>query len=571
MLLITGESLDGSQARVNYPGVRIVRTKAQRGGRYLFLWLEIDASAKPGQVSIALEKDGVAAQTYGFPLLARGPAEGKFQGFGPDDVIYLIMPDRFADGDLGNDPPAEAPGTFDRGKPRAYHGGDLRGIREHLDYLRDLGVTTVWLTPVVANDNRSAESYHGYGAVDEYDVDRHFGTLKDLQELVATAHQKGMKVVLDMVPNHIGPAHPWVTSPPEPDWFHGTKEQHTVSKGDFQYLVDPHAPPRYWRNVLEGWFANVLPDMNQENPDVAQYLIQNALWWAEETGVDGYRLDTFPYASRSFWAEFHAALKKAYPRFTTVGEVFNPNPVVTSFFVGGRAEDGIDTGVTTVFDFPFANAVHEVVLQGKPAEKFVQVLGNDGLYPHPELLVPFFGNHDVPRFASAPGSSPERLRLAFSILLTMRGIPEMYYGDEIGMTGGGDPDNRHDFPGGFPGDARNAFTAAGRTKEEQVIFAHVQQLLRLRREHGALRRGQLWHVGWDQAAYAFARMTKEERLLVVFNRDDKLHSLALKFGDTPLAGARALQPLLGSRAETVRQDEVELKLSGLELQIYAVQ
>ncbi len=571
MLLITGESLEGMRAKVDYPGVKVVRSKAQPGGRYLFLWLDIDASAKPGEVSIVLERNGAKAQTLAFPLRAREPTAGKFQGFGPDDVIYLIMPDRFADGDLGNDPPAQAPGTFDRGKARAYHGGDLRGVREHLDYLRDLGVTTVWLTPVVANDNRSPESYHGYGAVDEYDVDGHFGTMKDLQQLVGAAHQKGMKIVLDVVPNHIGPGHPWVAAPPEPDWFHGTKEHHTLSTGEFHCLVDPHAPPRYWRALLEGWFANILPDMNQENPHVAQYLIQNALWWAEETGVDGYRLDTFPYVSRSFWSEFHCALKQAYPRFTTVGEVFNPNPVVTSFFVGGRLQDGIDTGVNTVFDFPLATAVHEVVLQGKPAERFVQVLGHDRLYPHPELLVPFFGNHDVPRFASAPGSSPERLRLAFSILLTMRGIPEMYYGDEIGMTGGGDPDNRRDFPGGFPGDLRNAFTPAGRTKEEQAIFSHVQRLLRLRRDDEALRRGQLWHIGWDQQAYAFARITKDERLLVVFNRDDKPHSITLKFGDTPLAGAHLLEPLLGGRAETVRNDEVELKLPGVELQIYSVQ
>ena len=570
-LLITGESLENAKVTVEYPGVRLLRARSQPGGRYLFLWLEVSGDAKPGRVPLNIEVPGAAAVVYSFSLEKRASPEGCFQGLSPDDVLYLIMPDRFADGDPANNHPPESPNHYDRAKPRAYHGGDLRGIRDHLDYLKDLGVTAIWLTPIVDNDNSSEQDYHGYSAVNEYAVEEHFGTLADLQDLVVTAHRKGMKIILDFVPNHIGPRHPWVASPPEPDWFHGTREQHPSFSGDFQFLADPHAPPRFWRNVVEGWFARILPDMNQENPDVAQYFIENALWWAEETGIDGYRLDTFPYVGRRFWSEFHREIRGAYPKFTTVGEVFHPNPDITSFFAGGRTqEDGIDSGVTTVFDFPFAAALYGVVLEDGSPEKIVDVLAHDRLYAHPELLVPFFGNHDIPRFASARNSSPEKLKLAFSILLTMRGTPELYYGDEIGMTGGGDPDNRHDFPGGFPGDARNAFEKSGRTASEQEIFSHVQRLLRLRREHIALRRGRLWHIFWDRSAYAFARIAEGERLLVVFNSNGEIKPVHLSFADTPLAGAHSLLPLFGGSAAAVRDNDVDVKLAARELQVYTV-
>ena len=276
------------------------------------------------------------------------------------------------------------------------------------------------------------------------------------------------------------------------------KENHLVASGDFQYLTDPHAPPKYWRNVEEGWFANVLPDMNQENPDVAKYFIDNALWWVEQTGIDGYRLDTFPYVSREFWSDWHQAVRQVYPHMTTVGEVMNGDPVITSFFVGGRARnDGIDSGVTTVFDYPFYYALREGLLENNSPARIVNILSQDHLYPHPEILWVFAGNHDVSRLAGIKDISLDKIKLAFSLVLTMRGTPELYYGDEIGMPGGNDPDNRRDFPGGFPGDKHNAFTQSGRTSDQQEIFSHVQKLLRLRNEHPALRHGQLWHIAWD--------------------------------------------------------------------------
>jgi glycosidase len=570
MLLMTGQNLESAKVRCEHPGVRVLRSKTTAEGKYLFAWLHIEREIPGGAAKLQIETPAGNTEVD-FPIAQRESVQGKFQGFSPDDVIYLIMTDRFADGDPSNNNPSVSPGLYDRSRPRAYHGGDFRGIQEHLDYLRDLGVTTIWLTPIVDNDNSSAQDYHGYGAVDEYAVEEHFGTLKDLQALVAAAHEKGMKLILDFVPNHVGPRHPWAQSPPEPDWFHGTKEHHLVSSGDFQYLTDPHAPPRYSRNVVDGWFANVLPDLNQENPDVAEYFIDNALWWAEETGMDGYRLDTFPYVSRQFWSQWHQVLEQAYPQMTTVGEVFNSDPAITSFFAGGRTrEDGIDSGVTTVFDYPFYTVLRQVVLQDAPPAGIVGILAQDQLYPHPELLVPFLGNHDVSRLASAKGISIEKLKLAFSILLTMRGTPELYYGDEIGMTGGDDPDNRHDFPGGFPGDKQDAFLESGRTSEQQEIFSHVQTLLRLRHEHTALRRGRLWHIFWDQNSYAFARVSSDESVLVAFNTSADEKFLHLQLTDTPLETAQKLKSLFGGQDAAVRNGSVEITLAGHETQIYAV-
>ena len=571
MILAAGENLGGATVTCDRDGVWLTQSKVTAGGKYLFLWLEIAPDARAGDAAIQIATPS-GKTSVNFSLLAREPSQGKFQGFSPDDAIYLIMPDRFADGDPSNDPPPASPGTYDRSKARAYHGGDFRGIRDHLDYLRDLGVTAIWLTPIVDNDNSSPQDYHGYGAVDEYAVEEHFGTLKDLQDLAAAAYAKGIKMIFDFVPNHIGPRHPWVAAPPEPDWFHGTKEHHLIASGDFQFLTDPHAPPRYWRNVVEGWFANILPDMNQENPDVAEYFIENALWWAEETGIDGYRLDTFPYVSRQFWSEWHRALRQVYPRMTTVGEVMNGEPVITSFFVGDRAQnDGIDSGVTAVFDYPFYYALREGLIENNSPARIVGVLAEDHLYPHPDLLVTFAGNHDVSRLASEKGASLDKIKLAFSIVLTMRGTPELYYGDEIGMTGGNDPDNRRDFPGGFPGDKQNAFTQSGRTPEQQEIFSHVQKLLSLRKEHPALRHGQLWHISWDESSYAFARTTSEERLLVVFNSGATTKTLRLPFAGTPLQGAQKLTPLLGKGGDVeTKNDSADLMLAPNQLEIFSV-
>jgi neopullulanase len=307
--------------------------------------------------------------------------------------------------------PPRSPGAYDRSNPRAYHGGDLRGIQQHLPYLRDLGVTTLWINPIYDNDNHSPADYHGYAAVDFYSVDEHLGTLADYRNLVQHAHRLGMKVLLDMVVNHRGMKHPWLDLPPEPDWLNGDKRNHAVSDGAFDLITDPHIPPEQWKDVVDGWFLNVLPDLNQNNPDVAEYLIENTIWWAEEGALDGFRLDTFPYVPRNFWETFHRSLFQTYPQFATVGEVFHADPTVTSFFAGGQPRyDGIDSGVSSVFDFPFFFGLRDVLLNREPAAQLEQVLREDWLYPHPDRLVTFLGNHDTTRFMGEKTATRDKLK-----------------------------------------------------------------------------------------------------------------------------------------------------------------
>jgi glycosidase len=586
MLLVSGHDLEATNVSCNIPTLRVSRTQATAGGNYLFVWLKIGPETKSG-TAVCRITALKGTTSFELPLAARAPSLGKFQGLSQDDVMYLIMPDRFANGDPTNDEPIEAPGSHDRSKPRAYHGGDLLGIKNHLPYLKDLGVTTLWLTPIVKNG--ATEDYHGYGSVDLYAVDPHLGSLKDYQGLIAEAHQQQMKTFFDAAPNHVGPKHPWVSNPPLPDWFHGTFERHldsfsplkrsfygqpagqAVSNDPFESLADPHAPPWMKRNLTEGWFFGILPDMNTESQVVAQYLLQNSIWWTEISGLDGFRVDTFPYVGRRFWADWHAGLRRLYPNLTTVGEVFHADPSVTSFFAGGaRRSDSIDTGLSTLFDFPMFFTLRDVLLHGAPAGRIADVLRQDALYPHPEWLVPFFANHDLTRFASEPGSSPAKLKLAFGLTLTLRGIPEIYYGDEIGMPGGGDPDNRRDFPGGWIGDSNDAFTPSGRTRDQKEIFSFVQSLLHLRREHSALRGGRLWHLASDDPYYVFLRESEEERLLVAFNNSDQAQELRVPLNGTPAQDAAGVTLLFGKAKVSLDRREIELRMPAQSVSIFAL-
>src|SRR6202142_965869 len=584
MLLLSGKNLDATQVNCNLPEVIVSRTQATAGGDYLFVWLKFTAELKPG-TAICRITTAKGKTSFELPVAARKQILGRNLGLAPDDVLYLIMPDRFADGDPTNDQPAEFPGSYDRANPRAYHGGDLRGIREHLGYLKDLGVTTLWLTPIVKNG--ATRDYHGYGAVNLYAVDPHLGTLQDYQDLIAGAHKQHMKVFFDAVPNHVGPLNQWVANPPLPDWFHGTAAQHIttgsplkpsfygqadkkeVTSDIFESQEDPHTPPQMRKNLTEGWFAGILPDLNTENPMVALYLIQNSIWWAEISGLDGYRVDTFPYVSRSFWAEWHSGLRRLYPRLSTLGEVFHPDPEVTSFYVGGRKGwDGIDTQLTTVFDYPLYFTLRDVLLRGAPAGRLANILRQDSLYPHPDFLVPFFANHDVTRFASQPGATSARLKLAYGLTLTLRGIPQLYYGDEIGMPGGGDPYNRRDFPGGWQSDPKNAFTREGRTAEQQEIFEYVQTLLRIRREHNALRGGKLWHLSSDDSSYVFLRESDEEKLVVAFHNGASSRDMAISLRGTSAEGTAGISAVFGDGQADLAGQQLRLHLPAESISIF---
>jgi glycosidase len=573
MLLVHGEGLNHAQFTVEGKGVSLINTQASTNGHWAFLWLEIHSASAQTLSVTASNEQGKARES--FRLTERSHDSNAHSGFSSADVLYLIMTDRFADGDSSNDEPSNQ-----RGLPRGWHGGDFAGIKQHLDYLKALGITAVWTTPVSSN-GAMPESYHGYAATDLYNTDAHFGTLQQYQQLSAALHGKGMKLVIDLVPNHLGVKHPWVNDPPAPEWFHGTLESHHPAQFNFYNLVDPHAPPEAWRDVTNGWFTDAMPDLNQENPLVSRYLIQNALWWVETANLDGIRLDTFPYVSRAFWHDFHAALHDAYPHLTTVGEVFHRDAEVTSFFAGGAEHRGIDTGLDTPFDYPLFFTLRDVLAHGKPMTELSDILRQDALYPHPERLVTFIGNHDTTRFFTDSANSIPRLKLALGLITTLRGMPQIYSGDEIGMSGSEDPDNRHNFPGGFAGDVHDAFNIAGRTAQEQQVFAWTSDLLALRSAHRALQTGLEQNLFSDDDGFAFIRATSEsgcskdsseDRILIVVNKANHAKSIDLPLEETALAGCtqfRSESPATGS-TPVIDGDKLHIQEPAESMTIYIV-
>ena len=539
-LLLYGSGFAGAHVTTDYPGLSVSKVEPGNEG-YLFVTLKISPTAKPGTAKFTVSTTS-GNSSFDFPLLKRECTSDKCHvGLRKSDVMYLIMPDRFANGDSSNDDPAEAKGYYDRSAPRGFHGGDLKGITDHLPYLKDLGITALWLTPFWKNAN----DYHGYGVTDMYAVDPHFGTLRDYQAFVAASHAHGIKFFFDYVVNHTGPQHVWTDHPPLPTWLHGTRQKHPQFDYHFEFLVDPHAPPQEWQNITEGWFADTLPDLNVDDPHVAKYLLDNAIWWMETGNVDGLRLDTFPYSSRKFWSYWHRELFRIYPQTNTIGEIYNTDPTITSYFEGGKKSwDGIDDRLSTMFDFPMQSTIREVVLRSRPADSLQKTLRYDSLYLRPDDLVTFIGNHDQKRFMSDDGASLEKLKAAFGLLMTLRGIPQLYSGDEIAMTGGDDPDNRHDFPGGWPIDPQNAFTQQGRTPEQQQAFAYLQSMIALRKQHAALQSGHQWTIGSSDKYFVFLRDDSNEKVLVVYNQGDQ--SIKLPLQDTPMSTVKSVQPLVGA-------------------------
>lgn len=559
-LLIRGRNLTGAKAASNNPALKLSNFKVNAAGTYLFADAILAKTAKPGDIPIEVITAGGRTE-FKFEISTPLPRRENFQGFNADDVIYLIMPDRFANGDASNDDPAISKGLFDRGKGRRYHGGDLQGIIDRLPYLKDLGVTALWLNPIYDNNNRLDQKevydndpttgYHGYGAVDFYAVEEHFGNLAKFRELVAKAHALGLKIIQDQVANHTGPYHPWVKDAPTPTWFNGTEASHIDENWQTHLLMDRYASPALLRPVLDGWFVNILPDLNQNDPETARYIIQNTLWWIGSAGLDAIRQDTLPYVPRKFWREWMTAIKRDYPNVNVVGETLDGLPAQVAFFQGGAARwDGIDSKIDTEFDYPLHFALRRTFAEGQSMRNLIDILNQDYLYPNPNLLVTLLGSHDVARFMNERGATREGLKLAFTFLATMRGVPQLYYGDEIAMPGGNDPDNRRDFPGGWPGDPRNAFDAAGRSPEENDVFEHLKKSLRLRRELSPLRRGKLLHLAIGDQTYAFARYTTEKTVIVAFNNSPTPQAVEMEIPPgLRLADGMVLKNLLGSGAE----------------------
>lgn len=503
-ILVRGANFQDAKVVSKNKSLKISNVKVNNRADYLFFDAAISNNAKIGkyefEVSTANGKTVVP-----FEISAPLDAKTNFRNITNDDVIYLIMPDRFADGDRANNK------DVDRKNPRAWHGGDFKGIAKNIPYLKELGVTAVWLTPWYDNPDEANEcdkpwcpntNYHGYHAIDYYGVENHFGTMADLLEMIRECHRNGIKVIQDQVANHVGVQHPWTKNPPLENWF----SPYSPNTFNNSVLLSPNASPAEKDNLIKGWFNELLPDLNQTEPEVARYEIQNALWWIGMTEIDGIRQDTIQYMPREFIRDWSGAIQRQYPNFYLVGEVFERDSAQTAFFQGGKTGwDKVDTKLPSVFDFKLWETSAEVFTGKKPVRALRDVLKYDGLYGDVNKITLLQNNHDTDRFMSLKGATKDGAKLHAAFMLATRGIPQLYYGEEILMTGGHDPDNRKDFPGGFPGDSKNKFTKEGRTSDEQEMFEWTRDWIKLRRNSLALKKGKTIDLFYDDDAYIFAR------------------------------------------------------------------
>ena len=536
-VLVRGTNLGG--ANVLSPlnsGLKTYNFRASDNGHYLFFDVEIPANTKVGKYVFKIQTK-TGSTDAPFEISPRIDRANRFQGYTPDDVIYFLMPDRFADGDVSNDDPMKSKGLYDRAKGRFYHGGDFQGVIDKLAYLKSLGVTAIWMTPVYDNNDKldfkevyadekgvkqPSTGYHGYGATDMYAVDEHLGTAAKLRELVDKAHSMGIKMIQDQVANHTGPYHVWASDPPTPTWWNGTLENHPNNNWQKWTTMNPYASYQTQARNIDGWFINILPDFNQDDPEVAKYLTQNSLWWLESNGFDTIRMDTLPHVPRTFWEKWGTAIHKEYPKVNILGELYDGDPALLAYFQAGRRGfDGVDTQIDTLYDYSLFYTLRSAFAQGNSIRDVQKMFAHDWLFPNPSVLTTFVGLHDMERFMNEKGATVEGLKLAQTLIMTSRGTPLLYYGDELAMRGAGDPDNRKDFPGGFAGDKQDAFTEKGRTAEENDVWNHVAKLGALRKQLEPLRDGKTLFVLDEEQQTAYVRATENQAVLMIFNNDTK--------------------------------------------------
>ena len=537
-LMVYGKNIRDSHVSVDYPGVKIDSLVRLDSPNYLFVYLNL-SGAKPG--NMVLNIDG---KKVNYPLKARTMSGDKRIGFDNSDVLYMLMPDRFASGrNITKPMKGLNPYVVDRSKPSLRHGGDLEGVRQHLDYFNQLGVTALWFTPVLENnlpDMNSQSTYHGYATTNYYRVDPRFGTNEDYARLVAEAHAKGLKVVMDMIFNHCGYDHPWVKDMPSKDWFN-TPEW--MKKGDSYYLqtsykltpvLDPYASKVDKRETVDGWFVRSMPDLNQKNPHVMTYLIQNSEWWIETVGIDGIRMDTYPYADRKAMSQWMKILNEEYPNFNTVGETWVTEPAYTAAWQKDSKLSKVNSYLKTVMDFSFYDKINlakheETDAWWKGLNRIYNSLCYDYLYENPSSVMAFIENHDTDRFLEN-GKDTLALKQALALLLTINRIPQLYYGTEVLMNGTKevtDGNVRCDFPGGFAGDKHNAFTAEGRTKAENAMFNWLSKLLKWRRNNMVITKGKQIQFIPYKGVYVIARQWNDQTILTILNGTSQAVTLPL--------------------------------------------
>lgn len=536
-LMVYGQGIRGAEVTTDYPGAKIDSLVRLDSPNYLLIYLNLDG-AKAGQLPLNFTLNG-KKKKVSYTLKDREMSGEQRMGFTNRDVLYMLMPDRFANGNTKNDAfKTMQDAVCDRQAPSLRHGGDLEGIRQHLDYFNELGVTALWLTPVLENDrpadNNKYSTYHGYATTDYYRVDPRFGTNADYRNLVAEAHQKGLKVVMDMIFNHCGDYHPWNKDMPSANWFnhphYGLQTSYKLTP-----VLDPYASKIDKAETVDGWFVSSMPDLNQRNPHVMTYLIQNSKWWIETVGIDGIRMDTYPYADREAMAQWMKALDTEYPNFNTVGETWVTEPAYTAAWQKDSKLSETNSYLKTVMDFAFFDRINMAKNEDtddwwKGMNRIYNVLCYDYLYENPRSVMAFIDNHDTDRFLG-DGQDTDALKQALALLLTIDRIPQLYYGTEILMNGTKavtDGNVRKDFPGGFPGDAHNAFTAAGRSAEQNAMFEWLSRLLHWRQTSDVIAQGtQVQFIPW-QGVYVIARQHQGRTVLTVINGKKAEATMAVK-------------------------------------------
>ncbi|MGB1980439.1 MAG: glycoside hydrolase family 13 protein [Flavobacteriaceae bacterium] len=524
-VLLYGENIGNLDAQLNSEQVRLEKTIQLENPNYLFLNLIIPPDARAQDLTINFYRKKKKITSVVFPIYERNMSISR-KGFDSSDVMYLITPDRFANGDLSNDVFARMKeNKINRSDDGGRHGGDLQGIEDKLDYIHDLGFTAIWLNPILENDMYK-NSYHGYAATDFYKVDPRYGSNEQYRSFCANAHKKGVKVIMDMILNHCGLEHWFVKDPPNKNWINN-KNTYVQTSHRRTTHQDPYASEYDKKAFVDGWFVETMPDLNQKDPQMARYLIQNTLWWIEYSGVAGIRMDTYPYPDKDFMSDWTAAVMKEYPDFNIVGEEWSLNPAVVSFWQQGKKnQNGYISSLTSVMDFPIQDAFKHALIEKENWNtgwiKVYEMLGNDHLYPDPYNLVIFPDNHDMDRFYTQVNNDTDLLKMGLVYFATMRGIPQFYYGTEIGMKNDlpGHGQIRSDFPGGWPGDAVNGFTGKGLTSIEKDIKTFTRKLLNWRKRKPVIHNGNLIQFAPENGIYTFFRYNEDETLMILFNKNE---------------------------------------------------
>ncbi len=576
-LMLYGKNIKQAEVTTDYPGATIERIVQLDSPNYLLVYLNL-SGAQPGEMTLKIDGKKVKYQ-----LKQREKAGAERHGFTNEDVLYMLMPDRFASGSSDNDQ-IKGMNAYknDRTQPSLRHGGDLEGIRQHLDYFNQLGVTALWFTPVLENnspDNNGFSTYHGYATTDYYRVDPRFGTNEEYKRLTDEAHAKGLKIVMDMIFNHCGLEHPWVEDMPTrdwlntPEWLEKAKQEGKKETNDLYLqtsykltpVLDPYASKVDLKETVDGWFVPSMPDLNQKNPHVMTYLIQNSIWWIETVGIDGIRMDTYPYADAAAMAEWMRQLNEEYPNFNVVGETWVTEPAYTAAWQGGSKVAKINSNLKSVMDFSFFDKLNmakneETDDWWKGYNRIYNSFVYDYLYPNPSSVMAFIENHDTDRFLGN-GRDTLALKQALALLLTVNRIPQLYYGTEVLMNGTKevtDGNVRKDFPGGFLGDTHNAFTAEGRTKAENAMFNWLSRLLHWRKGNSVITKGSQTQFIPYQGVYVIARQYNGRTVLTVLNGKSTAATMQVKRYAEVIGSNARVKDVLTNRYYDLSKD-VELR------------